>query len=147
MKKLLLTILVVAALSPVTLAAQPTKGKKTSVTLFQATDGKAAEIKFETLNHNFGTIAEADGPVKCSFKFTNTGEAPLVIHQAIASCGCTEPSYPKDPIKPGESGTIDVTYNGKGKLSGHFRKTVTVRTNAKEDVVRLIIEGDMTVEK
>ena len=61
---------------------------------------KAAEIKFETITHDFGAIV-ADNPVKCVFTFTNTGDAPLIIHQAIATCGCTVPNYSKDPVKPG----------------------------------------------
>ncbi len=102
-----------------------------------------AEIKFDTLRHNFGKFSKNDPIVKCSFKFTNTGTAPLVIHQAFASCGCTVPTFTKEPIKPGESGVIDVTYNGTDKFPGHFQKTVTVRSNAVSEVTRLIIEGDM----
>ena len=86
--------------------------------------------------------------MQCTFTFTNVGTAPLIIHQAIASCGCTVPTYTKDPIKPGEKGSIDVTYNGQGKFPGKFRKTITVRTNAKESaVVRLSIEGTMAEAK
>ena len=102
-----------------------------------------AEIKFDTLRHNFGKFSKNDPIVKCSFKFTNTGTAPLVIHQAFASCGCTVPTFTKEPIKPGESGVIDVTSNGTDKFPGHFQKTVTVRSNAVSEVTRLIIEGDM----
>lgn len=102
-----------------------------------------AEIKFDTLRHNFGKFSKNDPIVKCSFKFTNTGTAPLVIHQAFASCGCTVPTFTKEPIKPGEKGVIDVTYNGTDKFPGHFQKTVTVRSNAISEVTRLIIEGDM----
>ena len=101
-----------------------------------------AEIKFEKTSHNFGTFPESD-KMTCTFKFTNTGDNLLVIHQAIASCGCTVPQYPKQPIKPGESGEITVTYNGAGKFPGHFRKSITIRTNAKQEIVRLYIEGDM----
>ena len=102
-----------------------------------------AEIKFDTLRHNFGKFSKNDPIVKCSFKFKNTGTAPLVIHQAFASCGCTVPTFTKEPIKPGESDVIDVTYNGTDKFPGHFQKTVTVRSNAVSEVTRLIIEGDM----
>lgn len=102
-----------------------------------------AEITFDTLRYNFGKFSKLDPVVKCTFKFRNTGTAPLIIHQAFASCGCTVPTYTKQPIKPGESGNIDITYNGKDKFPGHFQKTVTVRTNAVNEVVRLTIEGDM----
>ncbi len=108
-----------------------------------AAPGDEADIKFEKTTHNFGTFSEANPKVTCSFKFTNTGTKLLVIHQAIASCGCTVPQYPKEPIKPGESGEIIVTYDGEGKFPGHFRKTITLRTNAKQEIVRLYVEGEM----
>lgn len=110
----------------------------------KADEAKKAEITFEKTKHNFGTFSEDDATVTCSFEFTNTGTAPLVIHQAIASCGCTVPTYTKYPVKPGEKGKIDITYNGVGKFPGHFKKTITVRSNAKQEMVRLVIEGDMT---
>lgn len=106
-----------------------------------------ADIKFDKTLHNFGTFTEDNAIVKCVFTFTNTGDKPLVINQAIASCGCTVPKYTKKPVKPGETGTIEVTYNGTGKHFGHFKKTVTVRTNGKTELVRLYIEGDMEEEK
>ena len=104
-----------------------------------------AEIKFDTQKHDFGSFSvEAAPEQKCTFTFTNTGNAPLIIQQAFASCGCTVPTYTKDPIKPGEKGQIDVTYNGKGKQFGKFSKTITIRSNAKTEIVRLSIEGMMT---
>lgn len=109
---------------------------------FAAGSGEA-EIKFEKTSHNFGTFPESSPKVTCTFKFTNTGDKLLVIHQAMASCGCTVPQFPKEPIKPGESGEIIVTYNGAGKFPGHFRKSITIRTNAKQEIVRLYVEGDM----
>ena len=102
-----------------------------------------AEIKFETTTHDFGSFSENSPKVTCTFKFTNVGDGPLVIHQAIATCGCTVPQYPKEPIKPGESGTIEIHYNGKGRNPGYFKKSITVRTNAKNKVTRLYIEGTM----
>lgn len=103
-----------------------------------------AEIKFDTLRCNFGTFPASEPIRKYSFNFTNVGTSPLIINQAFASCGCTVPSYTKDPIKPGESGTIDVTYNGTGLIPGRFSKTITIRSNAKNRIVRLVIEGEMT---
>lgn len=103
-----------------------------------------AKISFEKTTYSFGSFSESNPKVSCKFKFTNTGNGPLVIHQALATCGCTVPTYPKEPIKPGESGEITVVYNGAGKFPGHFRKAITIRTNAEQEVVRLYIEGDMT---
>ena len=108
---------------------------------------KPAEIKFEKVTHNFGTFSAEKSPVvTCEFNFTNVGETPLVINQAVASCGCTVPEYTKTPVQPGEKGTIKVTYTGTGKFPGHFKKSITVRTNGAIEMTRLYIEGDMTSE-
>jgi hypothetical protein len=106
-----------------------------------------AEIKFDTLIHNFGTFSEKTPVVSCEFRFENIGKSPLVIHQAIASCGCTIPEYTKEPILPGKTGTLKVTYDGEGKLPGYFKKSITVRTNAKTEMLRLYIEGVMEENK
>jgi len=104
---------------------------------------KQAEIKFEKTTHDFGKFSENQPVQKCTFVFTNVGDAPLVINQAIASCGCTAPSYTKKPIQPGETGKIDVVYDGKGKYPGHFKKTITVRTNGKTEMTRIYVTGVM----
>ena len=106
-----------------------------------------ASIKFDKMIHNFGTFSADQPTQKCVFTFTNTGTAPLIINQAVASCGCTIPSYTKAPIKPGEKGEIKVTYNGTGAFPGHFKKTITVRTNGVTELTRLYIEGVMSETK
>ncbi len=105
-----------------------------------------ALIKFDKTTHNFGTFSEKNAVQECTFTFTNAGDAPLVINQAVASCGCTVPQYTKTPIAPGAKGTIKVTYNGAGKIPGHFKKSITVRTNGSVEMTRLYVEGDMTEE-
>jgi len=130
MKKLLFTTLMFFCSLAISYAQAPTNDKQ-------------AEIKFDQLSHDFGTFNEKDGAVTCVFTFTNTGEAPLVINQAVASCGCTVPDWPKKPIMPGKKGEMKVTYNGKGKFPGHFKKTITVRTNGVTEMTRLYIEGTM----
>lgn len=105
-----------------------------------------AVIKFEKTAHDYGKFTE-DKPQTYVFKFTNTGNQPLVIHQAFASCGCTVPTFTKESIAPGKSGELKVVYNGKGKLPGHFKKTVSVRSNATNALVRVYIEGDMVEKK
>lgn len=102
-----------------------------------------AELTFDTLRHDFGKFPKSAPLLHCTFPFTNTGSAPLIIHQAFASCGCTIPTFTKEPIKPGEKGIIDVTYDGTDKFPGHFQKTITIRSNAVNEVVRLTIEGTM----
>lgn len=132
MKKFLSFI--VMCLATVTLAmAQQAKPK---------TDGPS--IKFEKTTHDFGIFSETKSTQKCVFTFTNVGKSPLIINQAIGSCGCTIPTYTKAPIRPGEKGEIKVTYNGRGLYPGHFKKMVTVRTNGDPSMVRLYIEGEMT---
>jgi hypothetical protein len=102
-----------------------------------------AEIRFDTLVHDFGTFSEKEPVVSYEFKFTNVGDMPLVIHQAIASCGCTVPEYTKERVMPGKTGTVRVTYDGTGKAPGHFNKSITLRTNGKTEMLRLRVEGYM----
>ena len=106
-----------------------------------------AEIKFDKLTYDFGTFSEKEPVQKTTFTFTNIGDKPLIINQAIASCGCTIPSYTQQPIMPGKKGTFSITYNGKGKFPGHFKKTITIRTNGKVEMTRLYIEGTMNEAK
>ncbi len=108
---------------------------------------KPAQIKFDKTTHNFGEFSEKNPKVTCTFTYTNIGESALVVNQAIASCGCTVPEYTKTPVQPGEKGEIKVTYNGAGKFPGHFKKSITIRTNGAVEMTRLYIEGDMTEAK
>ena len=93
------------------------------------------------------TPTESDPVVTCVFTYTNVGETPLIINQAVASCGCTVPEYTKKPVMPGEKGEIKITYNGAGKFPGHFKKSITVRTNGAVEMTRLYVEGDMEEAK
>ena len=101
------------------------------------------EMKFEKTRHNFGVFSQDTAVVTYDFIFTNVGKAPLIIHEASASCGCTVPEYTLEPIMPGKTGKISVTYNGKGRRPGVFRKSITVHNNGKQTPVRLYIEGEM----
>jgi Protein of unknown function (DUF1573) len=84
-------------------------------------------MEFENREHNFGLINEG-AKVYYVFNFRNSGKSDLIISNAIGSCGCTIPEYPKQPIKVGESGKIKVSFNAAGK-SGNQQKTVTITTN------------------
>lgn len=106
-----------------------------------------AEIQFDNTTMNLGTFSDKNPKQSCVFTFTNIGDKPLIVNQAVASCGCTVPTFTKDPIAPGEKGEIKVTYDGSGKFAGHFKKSITVRTNGKVEMVRLYIEGDMETAK
>lgn len=144
MKKALFLFAIAMGLS-LGISAQSQKSVKSEIRPTGKTNAKSyAEIKFDTLRCDLGIFPESDAVRKHSFTFTNTGTAPLIINQAFASCGCTVPTFTKDPIKPGDKGSIDVTYNGTGLMPGRFSKTITVRSNAKTRIVRLVVEGEMT---
>ena len=99
---------------------------------------KTAKIEFETDVIDYGTIEKGADGVRI-FKFTNTGDAPLIISNAKSTCGCTVPSWPKDPIAPGEKGEIKVKYNTT-RVSP-IRKTITITSNAETPTVALKIKG------
>ena len=97
------------------------------------------EIEFEEIVHDYGDVPY-NGNGECEFRFTNTGDAPLLIQKPKSSCGCTVPSWPDKPILPGESDVIKVTY--RTNRVGNFNKVVTVTSNAiKNSTVVLRITG------
>lgn len=96
-------------------------------------------LQFDKTIHNFGTI-EAGAAVTHTFTFKNTGDFPLIIQNARASCGCTVPQWPKEPIAAGAEGQITVTFNSKGK-SGHQHKSVTITANTNPAETRLYIKA------
>ena len=111
-----------------------------SASLFAQDNKKGAVVKFENLVHDYGSIFQgADGI--CEFKFTNTGDEPLVLSSVRSSCGCTVPSYPKDPILPGQSNFIKVSYDTK--RLGAISKQITVVSNATEPTIQLSIKGNI----
>ncbi len=96
-------------------------------------------IEFVEVVHEFGEMKE--GVVaKHTFEFKNTGDKPLVIRNAKASCGCTTPEYPKVPIAPGETGKLVAAYNSDGR-PGEFTKTISVEANTNPDITVLTIKG------
>ncbi len=96
------------------------------------------ELNFTEERHDYGTLAHgADGTHQ--FKFSNTSDKPVVITNVKSACGCTVPSWSKEPIQPGKSGTITVAYNTN--LVGVFNKTVQVFSSAKNSPTRLSISG------
>lgn len=99
-------------------------------------------IAFMAESHDFGSIKEGE-VVETEFKFTNTGDAPLIISAAQGSCGCTIPEYPKAPIAPGEEGRILVSFNSEGKPNQQS-KTITLTTNAVPSTKVLTISANVT---
>lgn len=99
-------------------------------------------ITFEKTSHDFGKINESDGRVTTVFNFKNEGANPLVLSNVRASCGCTTPKWTREPVEPGATGAITVTYNPNGR-PGKFSKTITVTSNATEPTLRLYIKGEV----
>jgi hypothetical protein len=98
----------------------------------------AAEMTFTSEFHDYGTIKQGDNGT-CEFKFKNTGKEPLIISNARGSCGCTVPTWPKEPIIKGETSAIQVHYDTK--RIGAFTKTVTIESNAKTSPKVITIKG------
>ena len=93
-------------------------------------------ISFVTTNHDFGSFKEENGPVKYEFKFFNKGNAPLLITDVKASCGCTTPDWTKSPVQPGQSGIVSASFD-PSKRPGNFDKTITVTSNADQSTLRI----------
>ena len=130
MKKLVFTLVCAFALSGC--------GFSQSTATPAADNKNAPEIVFTSLVHDFGTIP-FDGNGTYEFEFKNTGKEPLVLSEVRASCGCTTPEWPREPIKKGEKAVIKVKYNTK--IVGTFDKNVYVTSNAKTQRVELKIKG------
>ena len=105
-----------------------------------AQNATGAVMTFDVTTIDYGTIEKGGDPIR-KFKFTNTGNEPLIIKTAKGSCGCTVPTYPKEPIMPGESNVIEVRYDTQ--RVGPFTKTVTLTTNETSDTHTLTIKGDV----
>lgn len=105
-------------------------------------DGKYPTITFSKKEHDFGTINEGD-KVETTINFTNDGEADLIIASANASCGCTVPEFTKEPIKPGASGSLKISFDSTGK-PGNQQKTVTVTSNTANKTDMLTIRANVT---
>jgi len=98
-------------------------------------------IEFEKDIHDFGKLITGEKGV-CTFKFTNTGNSDLVISQVKSSCGCTVPRYPKEPIKPGESSAIKVTFDSSGR-KGVQNKGITIVSNCQPNSTILRIKAQV----
>lgn len=127
MKTILRTLLIL-----LTLVALPLSAKKSA----------EARILFTEKSYDFGDIPERGGAVSHEFQFQNQGDAPLVIIDARAQCGCTRSEFPDAPIAPGRTAKIKVTFNPRG-LPGPFMKTITVRTNGSPSKTTLKIKGSV----
>lgn len=107
-----------------------------------AAQENSAVITFEKTSYDFGKIKEQDGPATVVFTFKNNGNAPLVINRVQASCGCTSPSWTKEPVLPGKSGTVTAVYNPANR-PGTFVKSISVFSNASKEPKVLSIKGEV----
>lgn len=101
-------------------------------------------LVFDQTIHDYGTI-EQGGDGNCEFKFTNNSATPLILSNVKASCGCTVPEWPREPIAPGKASSIKVKYNTNNV--GAFSKTITVTSNAPNSTVVLTIKGVVTAKQ
>lgn len=136
MKKILFSLVVMFG----AVAATNTLSAQTTTTATPQVDN-GAKIVFTKDTHDYGTIKNgADGT--CTFEFKNTGNAPLIISNAKGSCGCTVPSWPKEPIAPGAKGVITVKYDTK--RAGAINKHVVITSNAvNEPNMTIRIKGNV----
>ena len=91
---------------------------------------KGAIIAFNNTTYNYGTISKGSNG-ECVFEFKNTGDEPLIITSAFSSCGCTVPSWPKEPILPNKKGEIKIKYNTE--KTGSFSKVIVVKSNSADN--------------
>lgn len=132
MKQIKKIVMLIACMLPFFMYAQSGGGK------LDMGDLKAPKIKWLKDEFDFGDIKQ-NVPVNVGFELQNTGNAPLIISNVEASCGCTNTEYTKTPIMPGQKGTVKVTYDAKS--AGRFSKSVTVTTNANPAVTVLKFFG------
>ncbi|MDR2231756.1 MAG: DUF1573 domain-containing protein [Tannerella sp.] len=126
MKRILFVMIVLFVSGMVTVSAQQ---REASITVAEAV-------------HDFGQVQESGGAVSHVFTVLNNGELPLVISRVVASCGCTIPEWTKEPIAPGKTGDIKVSYNPTGQ-AGPFTKTISVYSNGKAGNYVLTIKGEV----
>jgi hypothetical protein len=121
MKRLILLSTLIFAVYSIS-SAQTTKGTRV----------KTPDIYFESTSYDFGTIAENEDAV-ITFKFFNSGTAPLLIKNVKPACGCTASEYTKEPVMPGKSGIITATFHSAGYKAQNVHKSITVTTNVLEN--------------
>lgn len=120
----------------------PVNNPNTAAPQDMASSENAPVMTFEETEHDFGTITQAN-KVSHTFNFKNTGKSPLIIESASATCGCTVPEWPKEPVAPGESGKITVEFDPTGKV-GQQAKQVTIRANTQPEINQVTIKTNIT---
>ncbi len=138
-------IYIVAMMLMVAACTSAPKGSSNAGSNTEAVDSLLkGSFKFDTTVFNFGTILEGE-QVSTEFSYLNTGKADIIISKIETSCGCTVPEYDKDPVKPGNRGSIRVRFDSNGK-SGTQYKTIRIFSNSEEDIFELVITGEVKHE-
>lgn len=132
----------------IVLSSFPAMGQGVKIIIpdsLQNSTPKLPKIEFAEQEYDFGSFQPVgnDTLKSHSFRFYNTGQAPLVIQHVATGCGCTRPQYTKTPIPPGESGIVTVNYKGYGQRAGKFRKSVTVYSNDPRSYTRIFVRGEL----
>lgn len=145
MKKIIFTLSLSVMLAGMITAQETQKAaeKAEKKEMMETPSANGPKMTFETMVVDYGEIGKGSEPLR-KFTFVNDGTEPLVIKSAKGSCGCTVPDYPKEPILPGEQGSIDVRYDTQ--RIGQFQKTVTLTTNIDEEKIVLTIKGKVNQE-
>jgi hypothetical protein len=115
--------------------------KGSSETGMNPADTGKAVLSFIEYEHDFGKVNEGER-IGCFFSFTNSGTSDLLISSAVTSCGCTVPKFEKKPVRPGDSGTLEVIFDTSGR-NGIQTKTIAVHSNAARPVVVLQIKAEV----
>jgi hypothetical protein len=142
MKKVMLALAVAAFTATGAMAQTPAAPQQEAVKTIDKNAPKFSFVGGET--YDFGNLTDQKD-AEHVFQFKNTGKTPLIITNASASCGCTVPEFPKEPIMPGKTGAIKVTFHTAGK-SGPFNKTVFINSNASaaQERYEIYIKGSVT---
>lgn len=111
-------------------------------TIIPGADSDGAVLEVTADSYDFGVVKEGE-KVEHEFKFTNTGNSPLIVSNVQASCGCTTPEYSKNPIAPGDEGMVKVIFNSAGQV-GKQHKVITVVSNAASRNTLLHLRGEVT---
>ena len=121
--------------------ANPAVDNPNVVSETEAPNPNAPVMRFAISERDFGDI-QPGAVVRHTFEFTNTGKSPLLIQDATASCGCTTPSWTKEPVAPGAKGTIEVQFDSHGKI-GMQNKSVAIRANTQPSVTTVLIKANV----
>lgn len=141
MKKILLVLALAVGVISVNAQTNATTARPAA----SAQPAAAISVSEKDNTHDFGVIPQGT-PVTYTFAIKNTGKAPLVLSNVAPSCGCTTPEWPKEPIKPGASANIKVTYNAAS--AGTFIKNIAVTSNAaQQPQVMLYIKGEVKAQE